>query len=291
MTDARILDRGYRPYDGIRRGPMSSARSLGRHTAQRVMGIKRPARAKILPFMCAAIAYVPAIVFIGIAAIVPDSQVRDDALPTYGQYYTFIASALVVFVSLVAPEALCPDRRTGLLGLYLAAPLTRATYLASKAATVLSILLVATLGPPLLMLIAFVLQGIGPDGPGDVVVVLLRVLAAGLMVGALYTSISLGVSSLTDKRALAAAGTLMLLVLSGAVAGILYNGVNFPSWILAFSLTGGPFMLVQRIFGESDADPVVNSITTWVLAFAVAGWTVLGASVAWWRYRTLRLVR
>ena len=41
--------------------------------------------------------------------------------------------AVLVFVAFVAPEVLCPDRRTGMLGLYLASPLTRDTYLVGKA--------------------------------------------------------------------------------------------------------------------------------------------------------------
>ena len=67
-----------------------------------------------------------------------------------------------------APEVLCPDRRTGMLGLYLASPLTRDTYLLAKAAAVAGAARLVTLGPPLLLLVAFILQGLGPDGPGDV---------------------------------------------------------------------------------------------------------------------------
>ena len=64
---------------------------------QRVMGLRRPARYKILPMLSAVIAYVPAIVFVGLAALIKDDRVRDDFLPTYGQYYGFIISALIVF--------------------------------------------------------------------------------------------------------------------------------------------------------------------------------------------------
>src|SRR3954452_11779298 len=179
VSDARIIDRGYRPYDGPRLGPAGAVRSLVRHTVQRVMGLRRPASAKILPVLSAGIAYVPAIVFVGLAALIKDPRFRREALPTYGQYYGFIVSALIVFASFVAPEALCPDRRTGMLGFYLASPLTRATYVVSKITAVLVLLAVATLGPPLLMMVANVLQSQGPDGPLGVATLPVRVVAAG----------------------------------------------------------------------------------------------------------------
>ena len=69
-ADARIIDRGYRPYDGPRLGPSGAIRSLMKHTAQRVMGLRRPLPNKILPMLSAVIAYVPAIVFVGLAALI-----------------------------------------------------------------------------------------------------------------------------------------------------------------------------------------------------------------------------
>lgn len=290
MSDARIIDRGYRPYDGVRLGPRGAVRSLMRHTAQRVMGLRRPARAKILPFLAAIIAYVPAVVFIGVAALIPDDRIRTDFLPTYGEYYGFIASALVVFACFVAPEALCPDRRTGLLGLYLASPLTRATYLGAKVATVMGLLLVTTFGPPLLMLVAFVLQGIGPDGPGEVLLVFLRIAASGFVLAGVFTAVSMGVASLTDRKALASACTLLLVVLSGAVTGILVNGIGAPDWVLALNLTAAPLQLVQRIYGEVG-DVGVADVSTWTFALSCLVWTLAGSAVAVWRYRSLRLVR
>ena len=92
-----------------------------------------PRRSKILPVLAALLAYVPAIVFVGLAALLPRTTfLENDLLPTYAEYYGFITSAIVVFVAFVAPEVLCTDRRTGMLGLYLASPLTRYTYLAGQ---------------------------------------------------------------------------------------------------------------------------------------------------------------
>ena len=47
---ARILEPGYRPYRGVRLGVGHSVWALARHTTERIMGLRRPARYKVLPF-------------------------------------------------------------------------------------------------------------------------------------------------------------------------------------------------------------------------------------------------
>jgi ABC-2 type transport system permease protein len=289
VSEARIFDRGYRPYTGPRLGTGGAVRSLIKATAQRVMGIKRPARAKVLPIAAAVIAYVPALVFIGVAALIDDPRTRRNVIPTYGQYYGFIISALIIFTALVAPEALCPDRRTGMLGLYLASPLTRGRYLLAKIGAVLGLLAVATLGPPLLMLIAFVLQDLGPDGPLEVLQLLGRIIVAGSLVAGVYGAVSLGVSSLTDRKAFASGAVLLLLLVTGAIAGALVDGLDAPQWLHAFNLAVSPLELVQRIYNERGGE--LDETSTAVLVAANVGWIVAGFGVLWWQYRRLVVTR
>ncbi len=290
MTGARIVDRGYRPYDGPRLGVAGAVRSLARHTLRWVLGIGRPARSKVLPILAAAIAYLPAVVFVGIAAFVPRDRVNQIVLPTYGEYYGFITSALVVFVAFVAPEALCPDRRSGMLGLYLASPLDRTSYLATKAVAIAGLLCVATIGPPLLMLVAYVLQGIGPDGPVAVATTFLRIAGSGLLVALFYTAVSLGVASLTDRRAVASAGTILLVLLTGALTGALTDpdGVGWSETLNVVNLVFVPFEVVRRVYGDPATGPVVPLAP---LLGAFAGWVALGLGAAVVRYRRLAVTR
>ena len=97
MADARIFDRGYRHYDGPRLGPLNGYVSIGMHSLKRVLGLRRPARAKALPVIVIAIAYVPAIVIVGVAAFVEDAFEND--LPTYAGYYGTIYTAILLFVT------------------------------------------------------------------------------------------------------------------------------------------------------------------------------------------------
>ena len=133
---ATIGERGYRRYDGPRRGEGAAVISVWRHTIQRVLGLRRAARHKVLPFLTIIIAFLPAIAFIGVLALLPrtadDGSQSTDFVPTYSEYYGFVSAAILLFVVFVAPEALCPDRRSKSLSLYLASPLRRDTYLAAK---------------------------------------------------------------------------------------------------------------------------------------------------------------
>lgn len=287
MSDARIHDAGYRRYDGVRLGPGQAVRSLTRHTAQRVLGLRRPARYKALPFLVILIAYLPAAVFVGLAALLP-KQLHSQ-LPKVSDYYGFVTAAIVLFVAFVAPESLCPDRRYRTLVLYLASPLDRMSYLRAKAQAVVAILALVTVGPPLLMLIGLSLQNAGPKHPSDLAIVIVRILASGVMLSIFYTAVSMAIASLTDRRAFAAAFTLILVVGSISVAETLVHGLHASDRLIVLNLSRVPFELSQRIFGASDVD--LASVPTAVVALGVAGWFVLGCLVTWWRYRRLQVTR
>lgn len=286
--DARIIDRGYRSYDGERTGRFGSIRSVVVHSVQRALGARRPTWAKVLPVAIVLIAYVPAIVFVGIVALIPADQITDLVLPTYGDYYAYIIAAVMVFVALIAPEVLCTDRRSGMLGVYLASPLDRNTYLLAKAAAVGFVVSLVCLGPPLLMLIANVLQSQGPDGFGDTVLTLGRVLLAGVLVTLLYTGVTMGVASLTDRKAVAAAGIILVFLVGLSVTGAI-TSTGGSLGIRSLSVTLLSLEVASRVHGESGANmATVPSATIWL---AWAGWTFGGFGLAWFRMHRLQVTR
>lgn len=290
MSDAaRIADQGYRSYGGPRHGTAGSIRAVTLHSIARVLGIRRGAMAKVLPVIIIVLSMLPAAVFVGMAAVLPGSLIEEGVLPSYGQYYGYITSAIVIFAAFVAPELLCTDRRTRLLGLLLASPLDRITYLLSKALAVAISLAVVTIGPPLLMLLAFTFEGAGPASPADWLTVLGRILLAGAVIAALHTSLSLAVSSFTDRNALASAGILLTLLLSGIVTSAVINGAELSSTLAVLDLLGLPFELITRIY--PDVDPARPELATGLVAAANAGWTLVFAVVVVVRYRRLVVTR
>lgn len=286
---ARIADRGYRRYDGPRLGVGHSVRTLALHSIGRVLGIRRGPVAKILPAIVIAMSALPAATFVGMAALLPRSLVQDGILPSYGQYYGYITSAIVIFSAFVAPELLCSDRRTRLLGLLLASPLDRHTYLASKAIAVIACLAVVTIGPPLLMLVAFTLEGAGPGSVADWFATFARILVAGAVVAMLHTTLSLAVSSFTDRVALASGWVLVALLGSSIVTSILIGAAGAPAEVAMLDLLGLPFELVTRIYPDVDAGR--PDLATALVVTANVAWTAALAATVVVRYRRLAVTR
>jgi len=289
---ARIYEPGYRPYRGSRLGVSHSVWALARHTAERILGLHRPARYKVLPFTSIAIAYLPAVAFIGIVALIPSRRVRlTNLIPGPGRYYGFITAAIILFAALAAPEALCPDKRTRLLGVYLSSPLTRSTYLLSKAVAVVGVLLIVTIGPPLLLLVGLSLQNAGPQGFAEFMGTLAQILLAGVSLSVMFGALALAIPSLTDRRGFATAGSLLLILGTTTVANVIVFGLGGPKNLLALSLSRLPFELALRIFTLSGlptaresafAAPSAPLSTALVVGTSVAV-TLAAAALTWWR--------
>lgn len=289
MSDARIIDQGYRPYHGPRRGRAGAVRSLAWHSVLRALGLRRTAWAKVLPIASVVIAYLPAAVFVGVAVLIPKRvRAETNVLPTYHGYYGFITAAIVLFVALVGPEVLCSDRRNGMLGMYLASPLDRGSYLLAKVLAVLPVLGLVTLGPPLLLLVGLTVANAGPNGVDGFLLVLLRVAVSGVVISVAYTALSLAASSLTDRRAVASAGIILTLLATSVATGTLVEQAGADQRLMLLNLFFVPFELVQRVYGQVGTRP---GIGTAQLVAAEMAWTAGSAAVLWWRYRKLTITR
>jgi ABC-2 type transport system permease protein len=282
---ARIFDRGYRRYDGERKSSRGAVFTLYLATLQRVLGIRRGAKAKILPVLVIAISYLPAIAFIGIASLFPKRLL--DNLPGYHQYYGYIIAAILLFTAFVTPEALCPDRRYKILGVYLASPLTRFTYVLAKLGAILTVLSIVTIGPTLLLVIARSLLDSGPAGK-DLPLLVGQILLSGGFMALFYASLSLAITSFTSRKGFASAGIVLISLMTQVVGGILgenRGGLLHSSAII--SIVTGPFDLVQRIF----AKPAITAASTPLIIGTVSAVIVVCLGILFASYRRLEVTR
>ena len=120
-----------------------------------------------------------------------------------------------------------------------------------------------------------------------------RIALSGVILSAFFTGMSVAASSLTDRKAFAAAGIFFFSQVVGAFVGIIVEVAKGPGWILGFSTNGAAFSLVLHIFGQGHVVVEQGGYEVPMVAFAAgtAFWTVLGGAIAWWRYAQLRVTR
>ena len=320
---ARIMDRGYRRYSGVRGGIGHAMSSVTKYTVQRVLGIHRKFRFKVMPILIIAISYVPHLVYVGVVVLTNQLANRQQeldaasALPAgapravasqliqdYPGTYTNIVAAIALFAAFVGPEVLCTDRRTGMLGLYMASPLNRWSYLSAKASAVAMVLLTVTLGPSVLLLIGYSTQAYGPSGLVDWVTTILRVVAVGLGLAAFHTMLSMAISSITTRRAAASAAFIVLVMGTGVLIPVVESQADAPATLGMFNLLALPLEFAYRVFGQvspigverASADIAIDGsqrviMPTWSVYAAFAGWIVVSALVIWDRYRRIEVTK
>jgi ABC-2 type transport system permease protein len=258
--------------------------SLARHSLRRMLGLRRPLRYKLLPVGFATIAYLPAIAFLGVAALLP-TALTGEFLPSPADFYGTILTSLILFTALAGPQALCPDRRHRTLGLYLASPLDRNTYLLANAGALFTVLFVVTLGPPLLIQLGLALL----DVPGPALLLLLaRVVAAGVALSVLLGMVGLAGASLTDNRGFAAAGVFVSLIGLGVVAGVLNEALDLPGWTEMLNVASLALEAAARLHGE---EATIAGVSTPTIALGWSVWVAALTTLVATRYRRLAVIR
>ena len=293
MTSAEIFDQGYRRFDGERAGIVRSVRSVVWYTTKSMLGIGRKGRHKVFPVIIAMIAFLPTVIIFGIVALF--GAVSDGIRPDYYEFlgpsesFGFLIFAHFLYAVAVAPEAIVRDRRDGMVALYMSTPLTRWTYLIAKTIAVAGTMAIVVLGPALLLLLGYTIQGQGPNGFVDWLSVFAKLLLGGLIIVTTYCGVSLGISSLTDRRAFASVAVLLVLLGGSIVAGILVEELEMSANYLVFNPLGSPFESAIRLFGDTSTGPA-GAVSDLSVTVGIIGWLLAGFGVLVGRYRKLSVI-
>ncbi|HEX2786221.1 MAG TPA: hypothetical protein VHN36_21785 [Ilumatobacteraceae bacterium] len=285
-----VYDRGYRPYEGPRGLRGSATYALYKASIRRALGIRRSWRQKFAPFLLLAIVTVPAIVNVGIGYVTRDRVVDSIEIITYRDYVG-VSSALLLFVALVAPDVMCPDRRQRVLPLMFARPLTGIDYVVSKVGAITSILFAFSFLPQVVLFLGNMLVSDSAahyfTGHMDV---LWKVPASVGLLALYYAVIGVAIASLTDRRIVAGASVIGLFLItsisSGIIVGDIVNGQGSIGGLI--NVLALPLFLRDLVFiGHIDpASPLAGvdhggpfAIATYVAVLLV------GAGVLLQRYR------
>ncbi|GAA4138321.1 ABC transporter permease [Actinomadura keratinilytica] len=128
MTTSMIHDIGYRHYEGRRLGRAYVLRSMYVHNLRAAFGFGRPARAKVMPFLLAAIMLLPAV---GAVAAVGLADLADPPI-RYSQYAVSLQVIIAIFLATQAPVLASRDLRHRVVPLYFSRPVDHLDYVLAK---------------------------------------------------------------------------------------------------------------------------------------------------------------
>ena len=284
---SNIYDLGYRHYEGERIGRRGTLLTLYVHGLRSAFGLGRRATSKIFPFALAIFAFIPAIIQLGVGAIVSgiDEHVE---LFKHEDYFTYVRIILVLFCATVAPELVGRDQRNRTLSLYFSRAVTRFDYVVAKLAALTSAMLVLTLGPQALL---FLGNGMANDDLSGYISdnwdLVFPIAAGSLLLSLTIASIGLVIAAYLPRRAYSTAAIVGVFILTLSVAHILVESVDIA--VARWTLLASPLAwegLIVWLFGVQPLDALAEANHDgWVYLAAVL--VSIVASVA----LTLRRIR
>jgi len=296
MTDRGVVfDLGYVPHEGERRGRRGAIETTYRDGLQRVFGIRRRARKKILPWGLVVLAILPAVVFVGFAFLLSTfSPEAESPFGSHADYFSLSGGIVLLFVALAAPELLIPDRREGVLSIYSSRPLRADDYVGARATSLLTVVAAFMLIPQALMYVGF--AALSSDGFFQALISnadeIPRILAATVVYALAYAPLALLISTFAARKAAATGVFLGAMIIGEGLAAALIEATSLPgsrfAALLAFS--NHPEFVRDWIFGRgSDPDVVMATagFDAWVSLLVIAAVAVISSVLVVWRYRRL----
>jgi ABC-2 type transport system permease protein len=279
-----VYDRGYRPYEGPRGQRGAATFALYKATMRRALGIRRSWRQKVAPFTLLGIVTIPAIVNVGIGYVTRDRFLSERIhIITYREYVG-VSAALLLFVALVSPDVMCPDRRQHVLPLMFARPITGVDYVVAKLGAIVTILFAFSFLPQVVLFVGNMLvSNSALDYFTGHLDVLWKVPLAVALLATYYAVISIAISSLTDRRIVAGASVIGLFLVTSIASAIFVGDfeVNGGSAAALVNVLAMPLYLRDLVFlGHLDRrSPLSGVANGGLLAIVVYGAVVAVAAV------------
>jgi ABC-2 type transport system permease protein len=292
-----VFDIGYQRYGGTREGRGRGRRAVFKDGFRSALGFGRGGRAKVLPWLfiglLTAIATVMALIAGAAERLGGPGAAEKMNLPSHSDYNGIASIIMFVFAAVVGPELLCPDRRNGVISLYLVRPLTGTDYIASRWAAFLTVMTAAAWLPQIILFL-----GLSMGDPAPLAYVqahwvdIPRFLLAGVVMAAYANGLALLTASFTTRRAYASVFLVGLFVISTPFTVGLADelGGKAGQWVSMFNLTNIPVHVNDIIFGQvSDVteDAPARELAAWVRVAWYFLWTLGPIAVLWARYRKL----
>ena len=275
-----IYDLGYRRYDGLRLGRQHAVLSLYFYSLRGAFGIGRRTSSKIIPIIIAVIAFLPALIQLGVAAIVSDDV--DVIRPE--NYFGFVQVPVALFCAAIAPEITGRDMRQRTLSLYFSRALQRRDYALAKLAAFATALMVLTLAPQALLLVG---NGLASNDlaeyVGDNWEDMPRTIASGVGIAVAMGAVALAIAAQTSRRAYATIAVVAWFLVTWPISGVLVaevGGAGRAAALLSpFDFVYGATLWVFGVEPDRDSVQDLAGIPLWGYGAAVAAYAGAGTAL------------
>jgi len=282
-----VYDRGYRPYDGPRGGRGAATLALYKASIRRALGLRRSWRQKVAPFVLLGVVTIPAIVNVGIGYVTRGQAFDRIEIITYRDYVG-VSSALLLFVALVAPDVVCPDRRQKVLALMFARPLSGPDYVAAKVGAIATIIFAFSFIPQVVLYVGNMLVSDGAFAYlREHLDVLWMVPVAVVILAVFYAVVGVAIASLTERRIVAGAAIIGTFLVTSIASGVVADGRD-GSYGALLNVLALPLYLRDLVFlGHIDPTSPLGGVAGGGLLAVVLYVVILaiGSTVLLWRYR------
>ncbi len=284
-----IYDLGYRPYEGARLGRPYAILSLYVYSLRAVFGLGRSAMSKVFPFGLAILALIPAVVQLGVAALVP----VDVKLIRPENYFGYTQIIVVLFCAVAAPEIVGRDQRTHTLPLYFSRALARADYVSAKLAALTVALFLVTVTPQAVLFLGGAVAASDIlKYTGDNLDLVAPIVLSSLVISVFMASVSLAIGSQTPRRAIATTAVLASFVILSAIGGILVQTTTgdiqkYAVLLSPIDVTEGA---VRWLFGaapQAGSSLAKSGLGGWACFAAVCAYTAASLAVLYRRFARL----
>lgn len=278
--EGAVYDLGYQPFDGERRGRSGARITIWADGLRRMLGLRRKARRKILPWILVAMALIPPIVAVGISFLVPaDIAAEIDLASQNADFFQLAGTITLLFTALSAPELLIPDRRDGVLSMLSSRPLNSDDYLFARFASLLTIIGTFLLMPQAVLFVGQ--AGSDNDGLFRGIINAADTLPKIFIVAAIYALafVPLGflVATFSERKAIAASIYLVLMIALSQIADAIVRNATFAgaNWAVLTSPLDIADAANAKIFGNTstgslmsvaDIDPYIGVVALIVMA-------------------------
>jgi|GEM_PF-400435 len=291
-ADGTVYDLGYAPHEGPRLGRSAAIRTMIIDGSRRALGLRRKPWTKVIPWALIAAAVVPAAWVVALTFVAAGFTLEDAGpFGDPAEFFAIIGNLTMMFLALVAPTLLIPDRENGVLAIYASRPVRAIDYLLARGAALALLASLFILIPHTILY--FGISALYVDGFGAGLIENGKEIPAILgTTGAYvlgYGAPAFLVAVFVRRVAIASGVYLLLMFMSGALLEITPRATEQLVFKLLapFSLLWNPWSVRDWLFDREPEQLVLDRVglEPWVGAIAIVAIAIVTGIIAHRKYR------